>query len=249
MLIEMFKKPTRDTPRLSAVARLMSETPGLREAYGSLYAGIRLDACFAPGTSVLVTSTQPSEGKTTVATCLAVTASSAGQSTLLIDGDLRRPWLARATGIADGVGFSDVLDGSAKPAEAINAIELHGGQRQVFSLSVMSAGRRSPAFLPAVDWAKAKIAFRSLSQQFGIVVLDSPPILAAKDALLLAGIVDAVLLVIAAGGADRDEVRRAKDQLEHTGAKVIGAVLNKFDPKLHGRSNQPYCDYYLEAPS
>jgi Mrp family chromosome partitioning ATPase len=100
-----------------------------------------------------------------------------------------------------------------------------------------------------VDWAKAKIAFRSLSQQFGIVVLDSPPILAAKDALLLAGIVDAVLLVIAAGGADRDEVRRAKDQLEHTGAKVIGAVLNKFDPKLHGRSNQPYCDYYLEAPS
>jgi capsular exopolysaccharide synthesis family protein len=249
VLIDMFQKPTRDTPRLSALARIMSETAGLREAYGSLYAGIRLDACFAPGTSVLVTSTQPSEGKTTVASCLAITASLAGQSTLLIDGDLRRPWLARATGIADGVGFSDVLDGGVEPAEATHTIELHGDQQEVYCLRVMSAGRKSPAFLPAVDWTKAKTAFRLLSKQFGIVVLDSPPILAAKDALLLAGIVDAVLLVVAAGSADRDEVRRAKDQLEPTGARVIGAVLNKFDPKLHGRSNQPYCDHYLEMPS
>lgn len=247
--MNLLRKTTRDTPRLSALARIMSETPGLREAYGSLYAGIRLDACFAPGISVLVTSTQPSEGKTTVASCLAITASLAGQSTLLIDGDLRRPWLARATGIADGVGFSDVLEGGAKAAEATHAIELPGGQGGVFGLSVMSAGRKSPAFLPAVDWRKAKPAFRLVSQQFGIVVLDSPPILAAKDALLLAGVVDVVLLVVAAGSADRDEVRRAKDQLEPTGARVIGAVLNKFDPKLHGRSNQPYCDHYLETPS
>jgi len=60
---------------------------------------------------------------------------------------------------------------------------------------------------------------------------------------MLAGIVDGVLLVVDAGSADRDEVRRAKEQLELVGAPVIGAVLNQFDPKIHGRPNHPYRGY------
>jgi succinoglycan biosynthesis transport protein ExoP len=247
VLTNLFKKPAHDTLRLSILAEMMSVDPGLREAFGALYAGIRMDARFTAGLAVLVTSTQPSEGKTTVASCLAITASLAGQSALLIDGDLRRPWLARAAGIADGAGFSDILEGCVDPAEAIHRIELPGGQQDDICLGVMSAGKKPPAFLPAVDWAKSKAAFRSLSRQFGIVILDSPPLLAAKDALLLAGFVDATLLVVGAGSVDREEVRRAKEQLDATGTKVIGAIINKFDPKLHGRSNQPYSDYYLEA--
>ena len=77
------------------------------------------------------------------------------------------------------------------------------------------------------------------------MLLDSPPILAVNDALLLGGIVDGVLLVVGAGSADRDEVRRVKEQLGPIGTPIIGAVLNQFDPKIHGRPNQPYRGYYL----
>jgi Mrp family chromosome partitioning ATPase len=61
---------------------------------------------------------------------------------------------------------------------------------------------------------------------------------------MLAGIVDGVLLVVGAGSADRDEVRRAREQIEPVGTPLIGAVLNQFDPKLHGRPDRPYLGYY-----
>jgi capsular exopolysaccharide synthesis family protein len=208
---------------------------------------MRLSAPLASGKSILVTSTQPNEGKTTVASCLAITASLAGQTVLLIDGDLRRPGLASAAGIAGGVGLGEILEGRAEVAEAIHPVELFEDCREAGALSVMVAGRKSPQFLPALDWSKARATFQSVSERFGIVLFDSPPILAANDALLLAGIVDGVLLVVGAGSADRYEVRRAKEQLEPIGTPVIGAVMNQFDPKLHGRSNQPYRGYYLDS--
>jgi capsular exopolysaccharide synthesis family protein len=219
----------------------------LRDAYAALLSSIRLSTALEFGKSILVTSTQPNEGKTTVASCLAVTASLAGQTVLLIDGDLRRRWLGSAAGIADGVGLGEILDGHAEAEEAIHLVDLFADAPQAGPLSIMPAGRKSAEFLPGVDWSRARAAFRSLSQRYGIVLLDSPPILAANDALLLGGIVDGVLLVIGAGSADRDEVRRAKEQLEPIGTPIIGAVLNQFDPRQHGRSNQPYRGYYLNG--
>jgi capsular exopolysaccharide synthesis family protein len=221
------------------------ETAELRHAYSALFGGLRLSPSFDCKNSVLVTSTQPKEGKTTVACCLAITAALAGQSVLLIDGDLRRPWLASAAGVDDAVGLGEILEGRVEAVEAIHRVELFEASRAAGTLSVMAAGRKSPAFLPAVDWSKARMAFRSFSECFGIVFVDSPPILAVNDALLLAGIVDGVLLVVGAESADRYEVKRAKAQLDPIGTPVIGAVLNQFDPKIHGPSNQPYRSYYL----
>jgi hypothetical protein len=85
----------------------------------------------------------------------------------------------------------------------------------------------------------ARTAFRSISQAFGMVFLDSPPILAANDALLFARIVDAVVLVVGTGNANLSGIRRAKEQLDAIGTPIIGAVLNRFEPKVHGPSNQP----------
>jgi capsular exopolysaccharide synthesis family protein len=226
---------------------MVSGTPELRDAFATLLSGIRLSTGLEPGRSILVTSTQPNEGKTTIASSLAVAASLAGQTVLLIDGDLRRGRLGLAAGIADGIGLGEILEGRAEAGEAIHPVELFDDAPQTGAFSIISAGRKSPEFLSGVDWSIARTAFRSLSQRYGIVVLDSPPILAVNDALLLCGIVDGVLLVVGAGSADRDEVRRAKEQLEPIGTPIIGAVLNQFDPKLHGRPNQPYLGYYLSA--
>jgi len=225
---------------------MVRSTPELRDAYGALLTGIRLSVPFGSGKSILVTSTQPSEGKTTVASCLAIAASLSGQTVLLIDGDLRRPSLASAAGIANGIGFGDVLDGCAEAADAIYPVELFEHSLGAGTLSVMGAGGKSPEFLASVDWARARTAVKSIAERFGLVLFDSPPILAANDALLLAGIVDGVLLVVGAGSADREEVRRAKEQLEPIGTPLIGAVLNQFDPKLHGRPNRPYSGYNVD---
>ncbi len=243
MLVNL-AKGTVENRRVSALARTILQTPELREAYASLYSGLQLDACFDSGNSILVTSTQPDEGKTTVAAGLAIIASLAGQSALLIDGDLRRHSLTTVTGMRADVGFGDVLDDQLDPAEAVHAIDLFDNSLAAGPISVMVAGRKSPAFLPAVDWSQARTTFRAFAQRFDIVLVDSPPILAANDALMLAKIVDAVLLVVGAGSADQDEVKRAKDRLEATGTPVVGAVLNMFDPKVHGRSNQPYRGYH-----
>jgi capsular exopolysaccharide synthesis family protein len=232
---------------LGDLARFGLASPELRNAYSNLLGGICLSTAFESGKSILVTSAKPNEGKTTVASCLAMTASLAGQAVLLIDGDLRRPWLGSAAGIVDGVGLGEVLGGHAEAEEAIHKVDLTDELHQDCPLSILAAGHRSAALLPAIDWAKARATLHALSQRFDIVVLDSPPVLAANDALLLAGIVDAVVLVVGAGSADREEVRRVKQQLEPIGTPIIGAVLNRFDPKIHGRSTQPYHDYYLAA--
>jgi polysaccharide biosynthesis transport protein len=229
----------RGVQRLSALARMLSEMPELREAYEALLGGLRLSAVFNSGNSVLVTSTQPNEGKTTAASCLAITASLAGYSVLLVDGHLRRPWLASAAGIADAVGLGEVLEGVVEAAEAVHLVDLFADSGEAGPIRVMAAGRRPPAFLPAVDWSKARTMFQVISRPFGIVVFDSPPILAASDALMLAGVVDGVILVVGAGRAHRDDVRRAKEQLQQIGTPLIGAVLNQFDRKIHGRPSQP----------
>ncbi len=195
----------------------------------------------------MVTSTQPSEGKTTVAACLAIAATLSGQAVLLVDGDLRRPSLASAAGIGNGVGFGEILEGSGSAADTIHPVDLFDEPRGTGTLSVIGAGGKSAEFLPQVDWPKARTTFREISQQFGLVLFDSPPLLAANDALLLAGIVDGVLLVVDASNADRHDVRRAKEQLEAIGTPLIGAVLNQFEPKLHGRANQPYSGYNLDG--
>jgi capsular exopolysaccharide synthesis family protein len=217
----------------------MSDSPDVADAYVALLGALRLSRPLASGNSILVTSAEPGEGKTTVAVCLAITASLAGQSVLLIDGDLRRPSLAYAIGVADSIGLTEILLGQAEPAEAIHPTTL-ADSRRAGHVSIMAGGRKSPIILPAVDWSKARTAFKSISQAFSIVLLDSPPILAANDALLLASIADAILLVVGAGSANLEEVRRAKEQLDPIGTPVIGTVLNRFEQKIHGRSNQPY---------
>jgi len=229
--------------RLGALARAILDKPDLKDAYAALLSAIRLSVPFGSGKLILVTSTQPSEGKTTVASCLAIAATLAGQNVLLVDGDLRRPTLTAAAGIAGSVGFGEVLEGRDSAGDAISAVELLEDAGEAGVLSVMGAGRKPPEFLPGVDWARARRTFQSLSERYAFVLLDSPPILAANDALLFAGMTDGVLLVVGAGSADRQDARRAKEQLEPIGTPIIGAVLNQFDPKIHGRASKPYRGY------
>ena len=245
MATELVGKATNGTG--FGLAQIMLESPEVADAYDALFGNLRLARPLASGNSILVTSTAPGEGKTTVSLCLAITASLAGQTALLIDGDQRRSSLAAAAGSADTVGLIEMLLGEAEAVEAIRPVPGLADSPRAGVVSFMGGGRKPPIFLGAVDWSKARTAFRSISQAFGIVFLDSPPILAANDALHFASIVDAVLLVVGTGNASLDEIRRAKQQLDAIGTPIIGAVLNRFEPKVHGPSNQPYRGYYRRS--
>jgi len=222
----------------------MSKSSEVADAYDALFGALRLARPLASGNLILITSTEPGEGKTSVASCLADTGSLAGQSVLLVDGDLRRSSLTSAVGSANTEGLVEVLLGEIDPAEVIHPITASPDSPQAGAVMFMSAGRKSPLFLGGVDWAKARTAFREIAQTFDIVLLDSPPVLAANDALLFASIVDAIVLVVGTGNANLDRIRRAKEQLIATGTPILGAVLNRFEPKVHGPSNQPYRGYH-----
>jgi capsular exopolysaccharide synthesis family protein len=227
------------------LAQVMLEDPEVADAYQELFGHLRLAPELAAGNSILVTSTAPDEGKTTVSLCLAVTASCAGQTALFIDGDLRRSSLTAAIGGDESAGLIEVLLGQVKADEAIRHAAIEAPKTE--KVSFMCAGRKPPLSLGAVDWSKARPAFKSISQEFGLVFLDSPPVLATNDALLFAGMVDAILLVVRSGSANLDEIKRAKQLLDSVGTPIIGAVLNRFKPKVHGPSNRPYAGYYRRS--
>lgn len=231
---------------LTSLARLITTNLDLHEVYSALLGALRLnqsDTC----RSILITSTQPSEGKTTIASSLALTAALAGQSVLLIDGDLRQRELAMAAGIRDGVGLTEILEGQADAEGSIRAISPFPTAQPSGPISIIGAGRKSASILPVVDWPRARSAFAAIAERFSIVIIDTPPILAVNDALLLTGIVDGIVLVVDMERADREEVRRAREQLELVGAPLMGVVLNRFNRKLHGLASQPYRSAYLAA--
>ena len=104
-------KPANGFP----LTQIMSESPEVADAYDALFGALRLAPPLASGNVILVTSAEPGEGKTTVASCLATTASLAGQTVLLIDGDLRRSSLTAAVGSGDTAGLIEILLGEAQP--------------------------------------------------------------------------------------------------------------------------------------
>ena len=241
------KKSPKNGVRLTALADLLVGNPQLRDAYSTLLAGLRLKPARDRCKSILVTSAQPHEGKTTVACHLAIAASLAGESVLLIDGDLRRSRLTSAAGTIGDIGLGEILSGDADLEAALHTVELGEAVRAPGCVSVLGAGRKSSEMLAGIDWTEARSHFQPAARQFGIAVVNSCPVLAANDALLLAGIVDGVLLVVNGTRADRDEVRQAKEQLDLISTPLIGIDLNEFDPKLHGSGYKPYYGECLAA--
>jgi capsular exopolysaccharide synthesis family protein len=227
--------------------RLLLEEWELRQAFSTLYSGLILNKHFGSGKSILVTSARPQDGKTTVAACLAITAALVDQSALLINGDLRKRGGLSAMETDEDLGLGEVLQGQIAFQDAIHLVEPFSDARTAGTLSIMSAGRKSPLSLPGVNWSDARKIFQALSEHFGVVIIDSPPVFAATDALLYAGMVDMVLLVISAGNTDRNELRRLNAMLESAGTPVVGAVLNKFYLKGHGKSFLPYGSRYYDS--
>jgi polysaccharide biosynthesis transport protein len=177
-----------------------------------------LGASGGPVRSVAVVSSQPGEGKTTIAANVAAAMAALGKRTVVVDGDLRRPQLHRVLGLSNRLGLSSVLQSQSILQEAL----LPGPTER---LSILPAG---PTSANARELIAGRISalVEELKAQFDIVVIDTPPILGFADGLNIATAADTSLLVVRAGRTPREYVQLLIDQLRHVRADLAGIVLN-----------------------
>ena len=231
------------------VLGLIESSPALRQSYEALVSSLRLQNGVRPLNSLLISSAQPEEGKTTVAVGLALVLALAGKRVLLVDADLRRPALHRVFGVENARGLADVLAGDLDHAEAAHTIPIPdpaGGQPG--ALSLVTSGRPSSFPLGAMQSAVLTEVIHRFTEAYDSVVIDSPPLLSVSDALLIAPVVDGVILIVNTGVVSEADGRRAMERLSQAGGRVLGVVMNRFDERRHGPGFHPYHGYY-ESPT
>jgi len=216
----------------------------MAESFRVLRTSILLSGAPRSPQVLLVTSAQPSEGKTFASVNLALALAQRGSRVLLIDGDMRRPSVLKTLGLPDsnGHGLSSVLTGAHDVEQVL----------QVFaespSLWVLPPGPipANPAELLSSHPMDALM--RELRQRFEHIVLDSPPLLLVTDGTLLANLADGVILVVESGTTSRGALHRVRRILDRAGANTLGAVLNKLDDLGDGYQSSRY-GYYTYSRS
>ncbi len=228
------------------VLQRLTSDQEVAHSYETLLSSLHLLNSSRPLRSILVTSTQPEEGKTTVTINLALTMMLAGKRVLIVDADLRKPRIHRILELDDTRGFADLLAGNLSVQDVIQVIERTSGAPQPeYILSVITSGRVSPNSFNLLASPKVKAAIEHFTEMFDTVLLDSPPALSVSDSLLVAPVVDGVILVLNTGAVSEKDAERAKERLEQAGGHILGVAMNRFSEKLHGPSFHPYHSYYL----
>lgn len=190
------------------------------EAYRTLLTSLDFLAIEQPLKVIQITSASPGEGKTTTAANLAVAYADAGRRTLIVCCDLRRPRLHRFFDLSADPGFTSILLGTHELEEATMPTPDTPG------LHVLAAGPMPSNPAELLRGNRARDLVRRLRDEYDVVIIDSPPVLPVADALVLAGEVDATLVVANAHHTTRRRLRRALESLRQVSANLVGAVLN-----------------------
>jgi capsular exopolysaccharide synthesis family protein len=207
----------------------------LAEAFHGLRTSVLLSTAKRPPATLLVTSAQQGEGKTTVAANLAASLAQLGDSVLLIDADLRRPSLQKFFQVSRSTGLVNYLTGDCDWRSLV-------WQAAPIGVSVLFCGPvpPNPADLLSSEYMRSLI--REASKEYKFVVLDSPPLLNLSDSRILATLVDGVILVVGGGTTPRELVQRAYLSAVDAGSHVIGATINFADV----RNDYYYSGYHQE---
>lgn len=210
----------------------------LAEAYRHLRTSILLSTAGHAPKSLLVSSSLPSEGKSTIATNTAISLAQTGAKVLIIDADMRRPRLHSIFNIENGIGLSSMLASELSDKDVSSAIK----QDEKTKLFIMTSGPIPPNPAELIGSEQMVSLLRILGSKFTHIVIDSPPIASFTDGVLIASMVDGVILVVHAGRSSRQVVKRSRQMLQEIGAKIFGVVLNNVN--LNNKDNYYYYQSY-----
>lgn len=169
---------------------------------------------------ILVTSTSPNEGKSTVAQYLAQSISQTGKKVMVLDTDLINPTLHVRFGIPNQRGLSNLIVGDADFSVSVPVKEYP-------SLSVITSGPIPPNSSELLGSSRMRHVMDHLREEYDMVIVDSPPILPVTDAIVASSLADGVILVVQAGRTRKAEVRHAQESLGAAHATLLGVVLNR----------------------
>lgn len=210
----------------------------LAEAYRHLRTSILLSTAGRAPKSLLITSSLPSEGKTTTATNTAISLAQTAAKVLIIDADMRRPRLHSIFNLDNRDGLSTLLSNELSDEEIDRVVV----QDERSKLYMLTSGPVPPNPAELIGSEQMATLLKMLQQRFTHIVVDSPPIASFTDGVLIASMVDGVILVVNSGQSSRQVVRRTRQLLNEIGAKIFGVVLNKVN--LTSDNSYYYQHYY-----
>lgn len=225
--------PTTLTPVQRNLLVLSNSKSQFAEAFRALRTSLLLSVAGREPKTILLTSATPSEGKTTASLNLAAVLAQRDVRVLLIDADLRRPTVHHRFGLNGKVGLTSVLTGGLPLTEAVQTIP------DLPTLDVLASGPIPPFPTELLSSDSMRQLLEECRGLYTHVVMDSPPLLSVTDSVVLAREADAVVLIVRHGKSTKHAVRRARDLLLRSGARLSGIALNAVD-----LSSPEYYSYY-----
>jgi capsular exopolysaccharide synthesis family protein len=229
---------------LTALIALEDTRSAMAEAYRHLRTSLLFSSAGKPPQTILVTSSQPSEGKTTTAINTAITLAQSGADVVIIDCDLRRPRLHNHFELENTGGLTNYLSGEKNTELLMKTCP------GLPKLKIVTSGPIPPNPAELLSSQEMKNLLTFLKGNFKHVIIDSPPAISFTDAAILSTLVDGVVLVAMAGKSSIHLMRRFKQRLANIGARIYGVVLNgiKSDSVEYGYYGYGYTYNYYNSP-
>jgi len=230
------KKNQNNDKTLTAKRRLVTHTnPKLpvAEQYRTIRSNIQFSNLESDVRSLVMTSSGPSEGKSTTAANLAIVYAQQDKKVLLVDADLRKPTAHFSFRLENHIGFTNVLTRKVQLLEAVSETEIP-------NLSVLTSGPIPPNPSELLASKNMDALLEEMYEHFDFILFDTPPTLAVTDAQILSNKVEATILVVSSGKTDKAAARKAKELLLNAKARLLGVILN--DRKIEDGGSYYY--YY-----
>lgn len=231
------------------VASIADQKSGLSEAYRSLRTSLQFSGAEGAPRSLLVTSSEPSEGKSTTSFKLGQDFAALGARVLIVDGDLRKPNLHRLFGLDNTIGLSNLLTNTVRKEDLASIFRA----TKYPNVTVLTSGTIPPNPADLLSSPKMALIVTNLGKRFDLVIIDAPPVVGLSDAPILSRLAEGTLMVISTNQVTRKSAKTALKRLRAAGANVVGAAMskfavNKFDYNYaYKYMNYQYYDYGTNA--
>lgn len=205
----------------------------LAEAYRGLRTSLEYSSVDKKLKTIVVTSSNPGEGKSTVSTNLAFVLSQGGKKVVIIDADLRKPTIHKKLKLDNTEGLTDLLIGKRNINQVSKAVDEN--------INIITAGKKTPNPAEMVSSKAMEELIQFLKEEYDYVIIDTPPVRNIGDGVILAAKADGVILVVRAGQTKSGDIVKGYKELEKVKANIVGSVLNAIEKRRDG-----YYYYYYE---